>query len=152
MKAKVAAAFALVVALIAVCAPAFAHHGNVAYDTSKPVLLHDCVVTKFMWSNPHSFVLFDAKDEKGTVQHWAVEAGSPSALGPQGWSKLSLQPGDMITVYVYQTKSHLPVGRLNKIMLADGTVLRDTQLGNDGAQRVFQQGATPPPAQNPPSK
>jgi Family of unknown function (DUF6152) len=152
VKAKFVIPVTLFVALVAVCAPAFAHHGNVAYDVSKPVLLHDCVVTKFMWSNPHSFVLFDAKDEKGSLVHWAVEAGSPSALSPQGWSKLSLQPGDMITVYVYQSKTHQPVGRLNKITLADGTVLRDTQLGNDGSQRVFQQGATPPPAQDSPSK
>jgi hypothetical protein len=151
MKTRLVTSLALVACFLTFCGPLFAHHGNVAYDTNKPVVLKDATVTKFNWSNPHSFILFDAKDDKGNVLHWAGEAGSPSALGPLGWTKISLQPGDVITVYIYQSKTHLPVGRLNKIVLADGTTLRDTQLGNDGAQRVFQQGVPQSP-QDPPAK
>jgi hypothetical protein len=117
------------VGLLAVCGLLFAHHGNVAYDTSKAVVLKGATVTKFVWANPHAFVMFDAKDDKGNVLHWAGEAGSPSALGPLGWSSTSVQPGDMITVYIYQSKTGNPVGRLNKIVLADGTELKDSALG-----------------------
>jgi hypothetical protein len=73
--------------------------------------------------------LFDAKDENGNVTHWAGEAGSPSAIGLLGWNRNSLKPGDVITVYIFPAKSGNPVGRLNKIVLADGTTLRDSQLG-----------------------
>jgi hypothetical protein len=129
MKPRLVTSLALVVGLLAVCGLLFAHHGNVAYDTSKAVVLKGATVTKFVWANPHAFVMFDAKDDKGNVLHWAGEAGSPSALGPLGWSSTSVQPGDMITVYIYQSKTGNPVGRLNKIVLADGTELKDSALG-----------------------
>ena len=127
MKLKLVMSLALVAAFL--CIPMLAHHGNVAYDTSKAVVLKEATVTKFVWANPHCVVMFDAKDDQGNVQHWAGEAGSPSALGLIGWSSKSVQPGDMITVYIYQAKSGRPVGRLNKIVLADGTTLKDSALG-----------------------
>jgi hypothetical protein len=74
-----------------------AHHGNVAYDTSKAVVIKGGTVTKFVWANPHCFIMFDAKDDKGNLAHWAGEAGSPSAIAPLGWSSGSLQPGDTST-------------------------------------------------------
>ena len=129
MKARLATAFFLAASVLMVCVPTFAHHGNTAYDTSKPVVLKGATVTKFVWANPHCFVMVDVKDDKGEVQHWVGEAGSPSSLGLLGWSKNSVQPGDSITVYVYQSKTGHTVGRLNKIVLADGTELKDSALG-----------------------
>ena len=107
----------------------FAHHGNVAYDTSKAIVLKGATVTKFLWTNPHTVVMFDVPDDQGNVQHWAGEAGSPSALRLIGWSQSSVKPGDTITVYIYRSKTGNPVGRLNKIVLADGTELKDSALG-----------------------
>jgi hypothetical protein len=95
------------------------------------VVLKEVTVTKFAWANPHSIVMFDVKDDKGNLVHWAGECGSPSALGLIGWTKSSVQPGDVITVYIYQSKTGNPVGRLNHIVLADGTELRDSALGGD---------------------
>jgi hypothetical protein len=121
----------LVVGLLLVCAPLFAHHGSVAYDTTKPVILKDATVTNFAWANPHSFIQFDVKDDKGNVAHWAGECGSPSALSQLGWVRNSVQAGDVITVYIYQSKTGNPVGRLNKIVLASGKELHDSALGKD---------------------
>ena len=129
MKLGLVASLTLAMAFLLASVPMAAHHGNVAYDTSKAVVLRGATVTKFVWANPHCFIMFDAKDDKGNIQHWAGEAGSPSALGPIGWSSSTLQPGDMITVYIYQSKTGNPVGRLNKIVLADGTELKDSALG-----------------------
>ena len=42
-----------------------------------------------------------------------------------------MAPGDVITVYIYASKNGNPVGRLNHIILADGTRLEDTVLGED---------------------
>lgn len=129
MKLKQAISLALVVGFLMLGIPLFAHHGNVAYDTSKAVVLKGATVTKFVWANPHTFIMFDVKDDKGNVQHWSGEAGSPSALRLLGWSQSSIAPGDTISVYIYQSKTGNPVGRLNKIVLADGTELKDSALG-----------------------
>ena len=135
---KLLARLVLVLGFLMVCVPMFAHHGSATYDTTKPVVVKDATITKFIWANPHSIAMFDAKDANGNVVHWAAEAGSPSALGLIGWSKNSLKPGDVVTVYVFQSKTGNPVGRLNKIVLGDGTALSDSQLGGDkGGEKPY---------------
>jgi gluconolactonase len=114
------------VGVLAVCSPALAHHGNVAY-AYEVVEFKQATVTKFLWSNPHSHIDFDVKDHDGNVVHWVCETGGPEALSSIGWSQTSLMPGDVITVYMYPAKTGNPTGRLNKIVLADGTTLHDTQ-------------------------
>lgn len=115
--------FLTLAGLLLACVPVFAHHGNVAYDESKLVVLKEATVTRFVWSNPHSIVLFDAKDDKGKVVHWTAESGSPSALTNVGWNRNSLQVGDVITVYLHQSKLGSPAGRFTKVVLADGKTL-----------------------------
>lgn len=133
MKSKLLMQFVLGVGLLAVCGPVLAHHGGAAYS-DKVVELKQATVTKFLWSSPHSLIDFDVKDDKGNVVHWVVETGPPSALTLIGWSKTSIGPGDVVTVYMYPTKTGAPVGRLQKIMLPDGTQLHDTQLGGDSGK------------------
>jgi hypothetical protein len=125
------AASAVLVAfgVLGVCRSASAHHGSSAY-ADQVTVLKDATVTTFQWANPHTIVMFDVKDDAGRSVHWPAEAGSPSALSLIGWSKSAIQPGDTITVYVFRAKSGSPVGRLNKIVMADGTEYRDSQLGN----------------------
>jgi hypothetical protein len=131
MRSKLAVPMALLVGCLCLSGPLRAHHGSAAY-ANKFVEFKQATVTKFMWSNPHSLLYFDVKDEKANSVHWVAETGSPSAISLVGWSKTSVQPGDVITVFVYPAKSGNPAGRLNKIVLADGTTLRDTQLGGEG--------------------
>jgi len=128
MRNKLLPSFALIAGLLSIGVPLFAHHGSAAY-ADKMIVLKQATVTKFAWANPHSIVMFAVKDDKGNEVNWAGEAGSPSALGLIGWSKRSVQPGDVITVYMFPAKSGKNVGRLNKIVLADGTELHDSQLG-----------------------
>jgi hypothetical protein len=118
--------------LSATCSPLFAHHGSASYKTDKVVVLRDATVTKFLWANPHAMVLFDVKDDKGNVSHWAGEAGSPAAVRVLGWNKNSVQAGDVITVHLYLSKFESNVGRLEKIVLADGTTLKDSPRGDRG--------------------
>jgi hypothetical protein len=128
--------FSLLAAILAVSPPALAHHGNAAYEGGVTVL-KDATVTKLVWANPHTIVQFDVKDDKGEVVQWSAELGSPSALGLIGWSKTSLQPGDVITVYIHQAKTKNPVGRIEHVVLADGSQLRDSS----GAARNGDTGA-----------
>src|SRR5438034_5317492 len=101
----------LLAGIVAVCFPMFAHHGNAAY--------------------PHSIITFEAKDANGKVAKWAGELGSPSALGNLGWTKVSVQTGDVITVYIHQSKTGNPVGRITRIVLPDGSSLRDSGGGGE---------------------
>jgi Family of unknown function (DUF6152) len=129
---KLLISLALLGGLPTICGPLLAHHGSASYKTDKVVVMTQATVTKFLWANPHTMLLFDVKDEKGNVSHWAGEAASPSAVRLFGWSKNSLQPGDVITVHLYPSKFEGHVGRLDKIVLADGTTLKDSPRGDQG--------------------
>jgi hypothetical protein len=118
--------------LLAVCGPLFAHHGSASYKTDKVVVMKQATVTKFLWANPHAMLLFDVKEVNGDITHWAGEAGSPSAVRLLGWTKNSIKPGDVITVHLYPSKFESNVGRLDKIVLADGTTLKDSPRGDRG--------------------
>jgi hypothetical protein len=111
-------------------ASAVAHHGNAAYadDITE---FKQATVTKFAWANPHALISFDAKDAKGEVVHMVVETAAPQALRLIGWANTSIAAGDVITVRMYVAKNGNPAGRLQKIILADGSELHDTQLGGD---------------------
>jgi hypothetical protein len=126
----------LAIIVLTICSPLLAHHGAAAYDMSKPLEMKGAAVTRYLWANPHTLVFFDFKDEKGNTTHWSVELGSPSAVALMGWNRTSLKPGDVITVYMFPAKNGNPVGRINKIILADGTLLRDSQTGADNGGRA----------------
>src|SRR5215472_3204715 len=106
---------AVAVAVIAVSPlPMLAHHAFAAeFDEKKPVKFLDATVTKVMLINPHSWIYVDVKQPDGTVENWAVEAGSPNILLRRGITKDTLKAGDKIVVDGYQSKdgSHRANGR-----------------------------------------
>src|SRR5258705_11171007 len=102
--------------------PLFAHHGAAALDTGKEVTLKG-TVTEWIWSNPHCFLQFDAKDDTGTVRNWAVETQNPTAMTQRGWSRTSFKAGDAVTVTLEPVKNGQPIGRLLTIVLANGEKL-----------------------------
>ena len=118
-------ALSVLTGVVTMSSAVVAHHGNAAYDGTVTVV-KDATVTKLLWANPHTLVQFDVKDDRGVLVHWTAELGSPSALGNVGWNKSSLMPGDVITVYIHQAKTKNPVGRIDHIVLADGSQLRDS--------------------------
>ena len=136
MKAKVLMMVVLFAGLAAIDSPLFAHHGAAAYDMSKPVVLKNATVTEFLWINPHPLIKADYKDEKGEVQHWTMEMGSTVSAQLIGWTRTTLNFGDVVTLYVWQAKTRVPVGRFNKVEFSDGTTMRDTQTGADDGGRA----------------
>ena len=124
MKMKVIVLLVSLAGLLTMGHPLFAHHGDAAYNPT-PLLLKGCVVTEYTWMNPHSLIKFDYKNDKGVVQHWTMEIGSTPSMALLGWGRNTLKPGDVITAYVFQTRNGNFVGRTNKVILADGTVLGD---------------------------
>lgn len=106
---------AVAVAVIALSPlPMLAHHAFAAeFDEKKPVKFLDATVTKVMLINPHSWIYVDVKQPDGTVENWAVEAGSPNILLRRGITKDTLKVGDKLVVDGYQSKdgSHRANGR-----------------------------------------
>lgn len=102
--------------------PIFAHHGShVSYDTEKSVVLKG-TVTEFAWSNPHTQIYFDVKNDKGDAVNWGAETANPANLAKSGWTRNSLKPGDEITVTMWPSKAGTPRGFLLKIVLPNGQV------------------------------
>jgi hypothetical protein len=134
------AAYFLLAGILMVCPPVSAHHGNAAYS-DKMTEFKNVTVTKWLWSNPHCIVEFDVKDESGKVVNWSAETGSPEALRLLGWNKLSLKPGDVITIDLHAAKTGAPAGRFSKVVLADGTVLGDSQGAGTAASGGYGRGS-----------
>ena len=116
--------FGLVVCL---ASAAFAHHGNAAYD-NKTVAVKG-VITEWRWTNPHSFLKFDAKDEKGEIVHWIGEWNAPSTLVNFGITAKSFKAGDQVTVTMTgMAKGGSSVGRVVKVLTPDG---QELSMGNE---------------------
>ena len=112
----------LAVAFLSVTISAFAHHGNAAYD-NKTVTVKG-TVTAWVWTNPHTFLKFDAKDDKGNVVHWLGEWNAPSTLVNFGITAKSFSVGEEVTVTMTgMAKSGQPVGRVTKVVLPSGQEL-----------------------------
>ena len=112
--------FAIVAsAIMLLSAPLLAHHGAAALDTGKEITLKG-TVTQWIWSNPHCFLQFDAKDDTGAVRNWAVETQNPTAMTQRGWARSSFKAGDEVTVTVEPVKNGAPIGRLLTVILPNG--------------------------------
>jgi hypothetical protein len=127
MRNKLVMTFLVAVALLSVSASVFAHHGNAAYD-SKTMTVKG-TVTAWVWTNPHTFLKFDAKDDKGNVVHWLGEWNAPSTLVNFGITAKSFKVGEDVTVTMQgMAKSGEPIGRVTKVLLPDG---QELSMGNE---------------------
>lgn len=99
-----------------------AHHGGNLYDTTKATVVKGTIV-KFEWGTPHNQIYFDAKTDKGDVQHWVASTEPAGVMLERGWTRRSLKEGDLVTAYVFAAKNGATVGNLQKIVLADGKEL-----------------------------
>ena len=109
----------LLVATLAVCPALIAHHGNATYE-DKQVTIKG-TVTKWLWTNPHSFLFVDATGEDGKVVHWICENNAPSTLVNFGYTGKTFKAGDQVTVVLSAVaKNGQPVGRITRVILANG--------------------------------
>ena len=127
----------LIVPMLTLCAfllvaagNASAHHSFAPFDLTKEKTITG-TVSKFEWTNPHSWVWVDVPNEKGGVDSWAVEGMSPNYLARRGWSKSTLKPGEKITILVRPLKNGEKGGMFVRATLADGRVLTQTGQPTD---------------------
>ena len=113
----------LLLLVFLVCAtPLFAHHGNASYENKEVTIKGK--VTQWLWTNPHTFLMLDVTDANGKVVHWVCENQAPSTLVNFGFTAKTFKAGDEVTVVMAAVaKNGSPVGRINKIIRADGYVM-----------------------------
>jgi Family of unknown function (DUF6152) len=100
----------------------FAHHGNAAFDAGKKLALRG-TVTEWVWADPHCWLKFDVKDDKGNVVHLVAETNNTPDMIERGWSMHSFKTGDEVTVPVKPVKNGNPVGRVLSVVLPNGQIL-----------------------------
>ena len=127
MRAKRAAVMTVVTGvsllLLLAVVPVWAHHAfSAEFDATKPVKFR-ATVTKIEFINPHTWFHVDVKMPNGTVENWAIEAGTQNVLFRRGLSKNSLPAGTEIEIDGYRAKdgSHRANGR--DLTLPDGRTL-----------------------------
>lgn len=112
----------MLVGLLTVSVSLFAHHGNASYENREVTVKG--TVTKWLWTNPHTFLLVDVTDDSGKVVHWVCENQAPSTLVNFGYNAKTFSPGDMVTVVLAAVaKNGAPIGRIDRIILANGYVM-----------------------------
>jgi hypothetical protein len=112
-----------VLLLLSLGGSADAHHGFVSwFDMSRSVTVKG-TVTGYDWTNPHSYIYLDVKNEKGGVEEWRIELGAPGMLARAGWRRDTLKSGDEITAIGNPAKDGKPMMHLSKIVFANGQEL-----------------------------
>jgi hypothetical protein len=112
-------AFLVVAAIVA--PPTSAHHSfGAEYDVNQPITLTG-VVTKVEWTNPHTHIYLDVKDDGGKVVNWQLEGYPPTALHRMGWRRdMTMKVGDTITVSGWRARGRISNGKRNQHAAASG--------------------------------
>ena len=114
---------ALALVTIAAASPAFAHHSDAMFDSSKEVVLNG-TVKEFQYTNPHSWIQLVVAGENGAAPvEWSIETQAPIVLLRAGIKPTSLQTGDKVSVKMHPLKDGAPGGSLVEVKKADGTTL-----------------------------
>jgi hypothetical protein len=103
---------------------AWAHHSPAVFDRTKEVKLVG-VVKEFRWSNPHSYIELEVRNDKGEVDLWAVEMNPPSYLVKAGWKSTTIKAGDTVTVMINPLRTSEKSGKFVSITLPGGKVLTE---------------------------
>ena len=121
----------LVAGVVVITAPVHAHHAFAAeFDADRPVKFKG-VLTRVEWVNPHAWIHVDVTKPDGSVESWAVEAGTPNVLFRRGVTRETLSLGVEIVVDGYQAKNGTLRASGRDITLPDG---RKFFLGSSAGQ------------------
>ena len=122
---KLHARTALIGGLLSLCSmfSASAHHSFAAvYDLEQKVTVHG-VIAQVRLTNPHSWFYLDVKNDKGEVERWAFEAGTPSGMIRNGYKPSIIKEGAEVTISGFHARDATQnMGMLRELTTADGTV------------------------------
>ena len=120
--------FVITLGFLTICAPMFAHHGTAGVFDHTHRITTRSTVTDSIWANPHVQIHFTLKNDKGEVESWGVETGSPGNMLSNGWTKKTFKPGDELLVSFVPAKGDRNWGTCTQfVFVADGK-----RLGGNG--------------------
>jgi hypothetical protein len=109
--------------LVALTGAVSAHHSFVVFfDDGKSVQVTGSV-TAFKFTNPHATIELTAKNAQGQLENWRAETNAVTLLRRRGWTKESLEAGDVITIEGWPARDGSKYMRVRRVTKADGTVL-----------------------------
>jgi Family of unknown function (DUF6152) len=107
--------------VVALAAPALAHHSAAAYDTQKEVTITG-TVSQYRFGNPHVYMTLQVKKPDGSTGAVEVEAGAASVLNGLGFRKDSVAAGDVVTIVGNPSRNNPDKAVLGKdLRKQDGT-------------------------------
>jgi Family of unknown function (DUF6152) len=101
----------------------FAHHSTAMYNMANPTTVTG-TVKRFEWTNPHAYIYLEVKDESGNTTEWTIEMMSLNHLKSYGWSRNTVQPGDVITCTGGAAKGGQQAMLSSLVKLANGDVIK----------------------------
>jgi hypothetical protein len=106
-----------VIASLVATIPLLGHH-EWPVNLTKLITLHG-TVTAVTWVNPHVMIALDVQ-VNGRTEKWTVGGSSPQFMTTCGWTKNSLKPGDVITVFGYRFKDGSQTARMSTTVMPNG--------------------------------
>lgn len=106
--------------LLTLSGAASAHHSTAIYDNENPVQLTG-TVKEWRFTNPHCLIVLEVAGDAGETEVWTLEGSNTSLLIRRGWTPLTLEPGDRITVTVRPLRSGVTGGNYGNVRWEDGT-------------------------------
>jgi Family of unknown function (DUF6152) len=112
----------IVIAALAACSVAGAHHSFAMFDLGKDVTV-EAVIKEVQFTNPHVWLQILVKDDKGAETEWSIESGAPGMMLRNGWKPSTLKPGDKVTLTMHPLRNGKPGGSLVRVKVPDGRTL-----------------------------
>lgn len=101
----------------------FAHHSTAMYNMQSPTTVTG-TVKRFEWTNPHAYIYLEVKDESGNTTEWTIEMMSLNHLKSYGWTRNTVQPGEVISCTGGAAKSGVPAMLSSLVKLANGDMIK----------------------------
>ena len=106
-----------VLSLLLVSTSATAHHSfAVQYDPELPITIQG-LVTKVEWTNPHVYFYMDVVGEDDQIATWAFEMVAPLVLERRGWTRNTLQVGEIIEVEGFLARDGTPLASASSLLV-----------------------------------
>jgi hypothetical protein len=111
---------AALAAVIAAASTPLAHHSAAMFEEKRTITVEG-VVTKFEYTNPHSWLWVDVAGTDGKVVTWGFEAEGPSTLQRAGIRPSEFPAGTKVTITGRPMKDGRPAAIwVNAVRARDG--------------------------------
>jgi hypothetical protein len=128
--------FFAAIAVVAIAAPARAHHSFAIFDQSKVNYLTG-TVKQFEMVNPHAWLHLVIANDRGETATWSFEGGSTAQLASLGWTSQAFKPGDKVQIGFRPMKDGSRGGQIMNVKTASGQKLCSNRGCGDGSGQIL---------------